>query len=125
MFPPFCSPFPTLCPSHPSRFSQNTGFGFPASCSKLPLAALHMVMCMFQCYSLKSSHPFLLPLYPKVCSLCLCLLCSVKTRRDGVRRDFGGGFRREVTHVCLWPIHVVTWQRPLQYCKVIILQLIN
>ena len=30
---------------------------------------------MFQCYSLKSSHPCLLPLSPKVCSLCLCLLC--------------------------------------------------
>ena len=30
---------------------------------------------MFQCYSLKSSHPHLLPLSPKVCSLHLCLLC--------------------------------------------------
>ena len=34
-----------------------------------------MVMYLFQCYSLKSSHPLLLPLSPKVCSLCLCLLC--------------------------------------------------
>ena len=32
---------------------------------------LHIVMYMFQCYSLKSSHPGLLPLSPKVCSLCL------------------------------------------------------
>ena len=34
----------------------------------------HMVINMFQCYSLKASHPFLLPLSPKVCSLHLCLL---------------------------------------------------
>ena len=27
-----------------------------------------------------------------------------------------GGFRREGTHVCLWPIHVDVWQRPLQCC---------
>ena len=38
------------------------------------LSLLHMVTCMFQCYSLKSSHPLLPPLNPKVCSLCLCLL---------------------------------------------------
>ena len=30
---------------------------------------LHMVMYMFQRSSLKSSHPLLLPLSPKVCSL--------------------------------------------------------
>ena len=33
-------------------------------------------------------------------------------------------FRREGTHICLWLIHVDVWQRPSQYCKVIILQLI-
>ena len=32
-------------------------------------------------------------------------------------------FRREGTHVCLWMILVDVWQRPTQYCKVIILQL--
>ena len=26
-------------------------------------------------------------------------------------------------HVYLWPIHVDVWQKPSQYCKVIILQL--
>ena len=35
---------------------------------------------MFQCYSLKSSHPHLLPLSPKVCSLHLCLLCRPACR---------------------------------------------
>ena len=38
-------------------------------------SVLHMVMSMFQHYSLKSSHPCFLPLSPKVCSLHLCLLC--------------------------------------------------
>ena len=34
----------------------------------------HMIIYVFQCYSLKSSHPHLLPRSPKVC-LHLCLLC--------------------------------------------------
>ena len=29
------------------------------------------------------------------------------------------------THVYLWPIHVDVWQKPSQYCKVIIFQLNN
>ena len=33
----------------------------------------HMIIYMFQCYSLKSSHRHLLPHSPKVCSLHLCL----------------------------------------------------
>ena len=36
---------------------------------------LHTVIYMFQCYSLKSSHPHLLPHSPKVCSLHLCAFC--------------------------------------------------
>ena len=39
-------------------------------------------MYMFQCYSLKSSHP-LLPLSPRVCSLRLCLLCCPACRVIG------------------------------------------
>ena len=35
----------------------------------------HMIIYMFQCYSLKSSHPHLLPESPTVCSLHLCLFC--------------------------------------------------
>src|SRR5574341_2411762 len=35
---------------------------------------------MFQCYSLKSSHPGLLPQSPKVCSLYLCLFCCLTCR---------------------------------------------
>ena len=40
----------------------------------------HMVIYMFQCYSLKSSHPRLLPQSPKVCSLYLCLFCCLTYR---------------------------------------------
>ena len=43
-------------------------------------SSLHMVMYMFQCYFLISSHPHLLPLSPKVCSLHLCLLCCPTCR---------------------------------------------
>ena len=37
----------------------------------------HMIIDMFQCYSLKSSHPRLLPQSPNVCSLSLCLFCCL------------------------------------------------
>ena len=37
----------------------------------------HMITYMFQCYSLKSSHPCLLPRSPKDCSIHLCLFCCL------------------------------------------------
>ena len=40
----------------------------------------HMVIYMFQCYSLISSHPRLLPQSPTVCSLHLCLFCCLTYR---------------------------------------------
>ena len=40
----------------------------------------HMVIYMFQCYSLKSFHPHLLPQSPKFCSLYLCLFCCLAYR---------------------------------------------
>ena len=40
-----------------------------------------------------------------------------------VGTEVGGGFRIGGTHVYQWPIHVDVWQKPSQYCKVIILQL--
>ena len=40
------------------------------------LSISHMIIYGFQCYSLKSSHPHLLPQSPKVCSLHLCLFCA-------------------------------------------------
>ena len=41
-------------------------------------------------------------------------------------REVGGVFRMRAGvggHVYLWPIHADIWQKPSQYCKVIILQL--
>ena len=48
----------------------------------------------------------------------------------GRPRGMGGGGRWEGgsgggTHVNPWMIHVNVWQKPLQYCKVISLQLIQ
>ena len=40
----------------------------------------HVVIYMFQCYSLKSSHPHLLPQSLKVYSLHLCLFCCLAYR---------------------------------------------
>ena len=80
--PPSWTPLPL-----PSGWSQSTGFGCPASCMELA-SVLHMVMYMFQCYSLKSSHPHLLPLSPKVCSLYLCLLCRPACRVIGYQLFF-------------------------------------
>ena len=44
----------------------------------------------------------------------------VKMPRTG---EGGGSGVRWGTHVHLWLIHVNVWQNPLQYCKVISLQL--
>ena len=38
------------------------------------------------------------------------------TWRDAAGREVRG-FRREGTHVCLWPIHVAIWQKSSQYCN--------
>ena len=50
--------------------------------------------------------------------------CTGKTQRDGmgVRQEGGSGWG---THVNPWLIHINVWQKPLQYCKVISLQLIK
>ena len=47
-----------------------------------------------------------------------------KTQRDGMGREAGGGMGWG-THLNPWLIHVNVWQKPLQYCKVISLQLIK
>ena len=36
--------------------------------------------------------------------------------------EVGGRFKMEGVYVYLWLIHVDVWQKPRQYCKVIILQ---
>ena len=49
---------------------------------------------------------------------------SVTTQRGGMGREVVGVFRWEETGVNLWLIHVDVWQKPVQYCKTIILPLI-
>ena len=44
------------------------------------------------------------------------------TQKDGMGRKVGGGLRMGNTNQ--WLIHINVWQKPLQYCKVISLQLI-
>ena len=48
--------------------------------------------------------------------------CTGMTQRDGMGREVGSGWG---THANPWLIHVNVWQKPLQYCKVISLQLIK
>ena len=50
--------------------------------------------------------------------------CTEKTQRDRVEREVGGGIGMGI-HVNPWLIHINVWQKPLQYCKVISLQLIK
>ena len=50
--------------------------------------------------------------------------CTGMTQRDGMGREVGRGSGWG-THVNPWLIHVNVWQKPLQYCKVISLQLIK
>ena len=40
----------------------------------------YMIIYMFQCYSLRSSQPHLLPQSPKDCSIHLCLFCCLTYR---------------------------------------------
>ena len=72
-YPPL-HPIPQGHPSAPvlSALSQASNLDWWSSS--------HMGIYMFQCYSLKSSHPRLLPQSPKVCSLHLCLFCCLTYR---------------------------------------------
>ena len=70
MCSPILNPPPASLPTLYPGFSQSSGFEYPASCIKLALVMyFNMIIYMFQCYSLKSSHPRLLSKSPKACSL--------------------------------------------------------
>ena len=78
-----CVPHPQ-CPSHLPPHPILQGHPSAPALSTLSHALnldwwsiSHMVIYMFQCYSLKSSHPHLLPQSPKVCSLHLCHFCCL------------------------------------------------
>ena len=85
-----------VCPPDPEPTSHFFSHPIPLGCPRaLALGALfhtlnlhwpcvlHMIVYMFQCYSLKSSHLCLFPLSPKVCSLHLCLPCCPACRITG------------------------------------------
>jgi len=81
-----CVPHPEL-PSHLPPHPISQGHPSAPALSTLPHASkldwwsiLRMIIYMFQCYSLKSSHPRLLPQSPTVCSLHLCLFCCLAYR---------------------------------------------
>ena len=81
-----CVPHPEA-PSHLSPDSIPLGHPSAPAPSTLSHASnldwrsdSHMIIYMFQCYSLKSSHLRLLPQSPKVCSLYLCLFCCLTYR---------------------------------------------
>ena len=46
---------------------------------------------------------------------------SVITQRGWMEWEVGGKFKREGTYVYLWLIHVDVWQKPIQYCKAVVL----
>ena len=73
--PPY--PIPLGCPQAPALSALIHASNLHWS------SILPVVMYMFQFYSLKSPHPRLLPLSPKVCSLHLCLLCCPACRIIG------------------------------------------
>ena len=67
-------------PPHPIPLGHPSALALSALFHALNLdrsSISHMVIYKFQCYSLKSSHPHLLPRSPKVCSLYLCLFCCL------------------------------------------------
>ena len=71
---------PSLLPPHPIPLGCPSAPAFSAlfHASNLDWSSIsHMVIYMLECYSLKSSHPRLLPQSPKVCFLHLCLFCCL------------------------------------------------
>ena len=72
---------PSQTPSYLSRLSQSTRLNSLCQTADSHwLCILHMVMYMFSCYCLNSSHPFPPTLYPQVSSLCLYLYCCPANR---------------------------------------------
>ena len=69
MPPPFLTSFPPPTPSHPSRLSQRPRLSFLShTANSYWLSILHMIVYMFLCHPLHSSHR-LLSLLPSLTSI--------------------------------------------------------
>ena len=75
--PPSHLPAHPISQGHPSAPALST---LPHTSNLDWRSISHMLIYTFQCYSLKSSHPQLLPQSPTVCSLYLCLFCCLTYR---------------------------------------------
>ena len=72
------TPLPPPSPSHPSGSSRCTSHEYLSHASNLGWRSVsQLTIYMFQCYSLRSSHPHLLPQSSKVCSTHLYLFCCL------------------------------------------------
>ena len=74
MYSPSRSPLLPPSPSHPSGSSQCTSPKHLSHGSNLGWQSVSpLILYLFQCYSLRTSHPHILPQSSKVCSVHLCL----------------------------------------------------
>ena len=81
MCSPSRSPLPTPSPSHPCESSQCISLEHLSQASNLDWRSVsHLIIYMFPCCSLRSSHPRFLPQSPKVCSIHLCLFFCLTYR---------------------------------------------
>ena len=77
MYSPSRSPLPPSSPSHPSGSSQCTSPEHFSHTSNLGWWSISpLIVYLFQCYSLRTSHSHLLPQNLKVCSV-ICVSFSV------------------------------------------------
>ena len=83
MCSPSWTPLPPPSPSHPLGLPSAPALSTLSHASNLDWQSVsHMIIYVFQCYSLRSSHPCLLPQSPKDCSIQrhLCLFCGLAYR---------------------------------------------
>ena len=69
---------PSHLPPHPTSLGCHKTLNLCSLCHTANshwLSILHMVIYIFNCCSLNSSHHLLSLLCPQVCSFCLCFLC--------------------------------------------------
>ena len=69
-------------PSHPMPLSHpnSPALSTLSHSSNLDWLSVSYIVYLFQCYSLRSSHPRLLPQHPKHSSIHLCLFCCLTNR---------------------------------------------